>query len=101
MTNSEIVEELCKEKIVEDIATNIRVTSDFYDDFVQEMYTILLLYDNEKLNEIYKKNQIKFFASRICINNWQSKTSPFWTKYKKPLERQNKNIPLDKLAEKI
>ena len=87
--------------VVEDISRNIRVTSDFYDDFVQEMYLTLLTYDNEKLNEIFGKNQIKFFTSRICINNWNSKTSPFYCKYKRPLAHIDGNTDLTTLSNKI
>ena len=101
MTNAEIVNELYKDRVVENIAKNIRVTSDFYDDFVAEMYFILLEYDNDKLNEMYQNKQLKFFTARIALNNWNSKTSPFWTKYKKPLEHENKNVDLTRLSEKI
>lgn len=101
LTNTEIVEELLKDKVVEQVAKNIRVESDYYDDFVQDIYLILLDYDNEKLNEIYKKKQLNFFITRICLNNWNSKTSPFYTKYKKPEAHTNRNINLTKLSEKI
>lgn len=101
MTNQEIVEQLCKDKTVEQIAKNIRVTSDFFDDFVSEMYMILLTYDNDKLNEMYNNKQLKFFTARIAMNNWNSHTSPFWTKYKKPLEHENKNVTLERLADTI
>jgi len=100
-TNSEIVDALVKDELVETMAKNLRVDKDFYEDFVQEIYMILLTYDNKKLNEIYQKDQIKYFTARVCINNWQSSTSPFWTKYKKPLEHTNRNIDLTKLSEKI
>lgn len=101
MTNQEIVYCLSYSGVVEDISRNIRVTSEFYNDFVQEMYLTLLTYDNEKLNEIFSKNQIKFFTSRICINNWNSKTSPFYCKYKRPLTHIDGNSDLTKLSQKI
>ena len=101
MTNQEIVYCLSYSGLVEDIARNIRVTSDYYDDFVQEMYLTLLDYNNEKLNEIFGKNQIKFFATRVCLNNWNSKTSPFYCKYKRPLSHLDGNADLTKLSDKI
>lgn len=101
MTNQEIVYCLSYSGIVEDIAHNIKVTPDYYDDFVQDMYLTLLEYDNEKLNEIREKNQLKYFIARICLNNWNSKTSPFYCKYKRPLTHQNKNVDLTKLSDKI
>lgn len=101
MTNQEIVNEISKDKLVEEIAHNIRVTSDYYDDFVQETYQILLEYDNEKLSSIFEKNQMKFFIARICLNNWNSVTSPFYCKYKRPLTHIDGNISLEKISDKI
>lgn len=101
MTNQEIVYCLSFSGLVEDITRNIRVTSDYYDDFVQEMYTTLLEYDNKKLNEIFEKNQIKFFTARICLNNWNSKTSPFYCKYKRPLTHIDGNQDLTTLSNNI
>ena len=98
MTNQEIVNKLAEKRIIEDIAKNIQVSSDYYDDFVQDIYMTLLEYDNQKLNDIYEKNQIKFFIARICINNWNSKTSPFFCKYKRPLSHIDGNQNLDKLS---
>ncbi len=101
MTNQEIVYCLSYSGVVEDISRNIRVTSEFYDDFVQESYLTLLEYNNEKLEEIFKKNQIKYFVARICINNWNSRTSRFYTKYKKHLEHTDKNVDLGTLSNKL
>ena len=101
MTNQKIVEEITKDKLVEEIARNIRVTKGYYDDFVNDIYLTLLEYDNEKLNDIYEKNQIKFFIARICINNWNSKTSPFYCKYKRTLTHIDANADLTKLADII
>lgn len=101
MTNQEIAYCLSYSGLVEEISRNIKVTPDYYDDFVQEMYLTLLTYDNEKLNEIFGKNQIKFFTSRICINNWNSKTSPFYCKYKRPLTHIDGNTDLTTLSDKI
>lgn len=101
MTNQEIVYCLSYSGLVEDIARNIRVTSDYYDDFVQETYVTLLEYDNTKLNEIFDKKQIKYFVVRIMLNNWNSTTSPFYTKYKKYLEHTDMNADLNGLSYKV
>jgi len=101
MTNQEIVYSLSYSGLVEDIARNIRVTSDYYDDFVQETYVTLLEYDNTKLNEIFDKKQIKYFVVRIMLNNWNSTTSPFYCKYKRPLSHLDGNADLTKLSDKI
>lgn len=101
MTNQEIVYSLSYSGLVEDIARNIRVTSDYYDDFVQETYVTLLEYDNTKLNEIFDKKQIKYFVVRIMLNNWNSTTSPFYTKYKKYLEHIDMNADLNGLSDRV
>lgn len=101
MTNQEIVYSLSYSGLVEDIARNIRVTSDYYDDFVQETYVTLLEYDNTKLNEIFDKKQIKYFVVRIMLNNWNSTTSPFYTKYKKYLEHTDMNADLNGLSDRV
>ena len=87
--------------MVETISRNIRVTPDYYDDFVQEIYLMLLEYDNKKLDDIFQKNQIKYFTSRIAINNWCSSTSPFYCKYKRPLTHIDANADLLTLSDKI
>jgi hypothetical protein len=53
------------------------------DDFLQEMYMVLLEYKPEKIVEMYEKKQLKFFMVRIIQNQYNSKTSPFYRKYKK------------------
>lgn len=101
MTNQEIVYCLSYSGLVEDIARNIKVTPDYYDDFVQETYVTLLEYDNTKLNEIFDKKQIKYFVVRIMLNNWNSTTSPFYCRYKRPLSHIDGNADLTKLSDKI
>lgn len=101
MTNQEIVSCLSYSGLVEDIARNIKVTPDYYDDFVQETYVTVLEYDNTKLNEIFDKKQIKYFVVRIMLNNWNSTTSPFYCKYKRPLSHIDGNADLTKLSDKI
>lgn len=101
MTNQEIVECLALSGIVEDISNNIKVTKDYYDDFVQETYLTLLEYDNAKLRDIFSKNQIKFFIARICINQWNSKNSPFFYKYKRHSRFIDANADLITLSKNI
>lgn len=101
MTNNEIVECLVFSGVVEDISRNIKVTGDYYDDFVEETFLTLLEYDNQKLNDIFQKNQIKYFVARICLNNWNSKTSPFYWRYKRPRTMIDANSDLKTLSEKI
>ena len=73
MTVSSIVEELYKTNLITELCENIGVLPKDMDDFTQEIYLILLEYNEEKLIEIYNKNQLKFFIVRMLMKNclWQ------------------------------
>ena len=47
--------------------------------------TIVALYDSDKkkIEELIKKRQLIFWIARIMINQYHSKTSPFYKKYRK------------------
>lgn len=77
-----IVEKLARNRVVEDMIKNMNI-NDYPDDLAQEIYLILLEYDKEKIEDIYNKNQINFFISRIITNQAFSKNSPFYLNYKK------------------
>lgn len=77
-----IVEKLARDRVVEDMIKNMNI-NDYPDDLAQEIYLILLEYDKEKIEDIYNKNQINFFISRIITNQAFSKNSPFYLNYKK------------------
>lgn len=80
-------------KIVEEIARNMRVEKDYFDDLCQEVYYILLTgYTEEKLQEAIDKKQINFIITCILKNQWFSKTSPFYRQYKK---YKLKSTPID------
>lgn len=81
MTNNEIIEASSGD--VKSIIDNMVVEDRHKDDLFQELMLILLEYDNKKLSEIYKKGQIKFFASRILCNQYYSVHSFFYKTYKK------------------
>ena len=89
----EAVQQIGEKKIVEDIARNMRVEKDYYDDLCQEVYYILMTgYTEEKLQEAIDKKQINFIITCILKNQWFSKTSPFYRQYKK---YKMKSTPLD------
>lgn len=77
-----IVDRLARNRVVEDMIKNMNI-NDYPDDLAQEIYLILLEYDKEKIEDIYNKNQINFFISRIITNQAFSKNSPFYLNYKK------------------
>lgn len=92
------LEQIGNDKLVETIARNMRVDTDYFDDLCQEVYFILITgYTEEKLQEAIDKKQINFIITSIMKNQWYSKTSPFYRKYKK---YKLKSSPLDNKYDK-
>lgn len=81
-----MLNKIANERIVETICKNIGVSPKYMDDLVQEIYVILLEYDQDKLQEIYDKGQLNFWLTRIIKNQYCSTTSPFYKKYRKYYE---------------
>lgn len=79
----ETIEYITKHKLVEDIVRNIGVKNTLSGDLVQEVYIILMEYNQDKLKELLETNSINYFITRICINQYYSKTSPFYKMYRK------------------
>lgn len=91
------LEQIGNDKLVETIARNMRVDTDYFDDLCQEVYFILITgYTEEKLQEVIDKKQINFIITSIMKNQWFSKTSPFYRQYKKP---NLKKVPMEQYKE--
>ena len=90
-----IIEVLAKEKTVETLCTNMGVEQAYLDDLVQEIYLILLEYNEDKLIKMYERKQLKFFIVRIIMNQYFSKNSPFYKKYKLYDQRQDYNKKIE------
>ena len=74
---------IAKERLVEEIVSNIAKSSDdLLNDLSQEIYLDLLTKDEDKIVKLYESNQIRFFITKIVINNLHSKNSPYWCKIK-------------------
>jgi len=54
---------------------------DIFEDFFHDC--IIMLMEHPKYQELLDNDEIKFFYTRIVINNWRSKTSPTHKKYRK------------------
>lgn len=80
---NQIVSELCNDGVVEELCDNMNISPFYRDDLVQEIYCILLDYNEDKIVEMYEKKQLKFFIVRIIQNQYMSNNSPFFKKYKK------------------
>ena len=83
MTKNEVVNIIAKERMVETIVSNIAKSSDdLLNDLIQEIYLDLLQKDEDKIVKLYQSNQIRYFITRIVINNIHSKNSPYWCRIK-------------------
>lgn len=80
---SKIISELEEQGTVREICENMRVNKNDIDDFVQEIYMILLEYNKDKIIELYNKKQLRYFIVGIVSRQYNSCTSPFYKKYKK------------------
>lgn len=95
---NKVVEQIAKQKIVEEIVYNIAkdTTDEDLHDLVQDVFMTLLEKDEDWLDGIYDRGQIRYLISRIVTNNINSKTSRFYYNYKK---NKLKQISLDDYKE--
>ena len=99
MTKNEVVEIIAKEKVVEQIVSNIAKTSDdLLNDLVQEIYLDLLTKSEEKIVKLYETNQLRFFIVRMATNNLFSKNSPYYQTFKK---NANLTVDIDNFKDKL
>lgn len=90
-----IINELATNKVVEELCCNMGVEQAYLDDLVQEIYLILLEYNEDKLIKMYERKQLKFFIVRIIMNQYFSKNSPFYKKYKMYDQKQDYNKEIE------
>lgn len=99
MTKNEVVNIIAKEKVVEQIVSNIAKTnSDILNDLSQNIYIDLLMKDDEKIVNLYETNQLRFFIVKMAKNNLFSKNSPFYKTFKK---NANLTVDIDDLKDKL
>lgn len=99
MSKYNIIDEISKNKIVEEIVYNIGTRGDEdLKDLIQDIYINLLEKEDSLVETLYNTNQLKFYIIRMVVNNIHSKNSPFYTKYKK--DKINK-VNIEELYNKI
>ena len=99
MDKQEIIQEISKDKIVEEIVYNIGSKGDEdLKDLIQDIYINLLEKEDNLIETLYNTNQLKYFIIRMVVNNIHSKNSPYYTKYKK--NKINK-VKIEELYDKI
>ena len=99
MDKQEIIQEISKNKVVEEIVYNIGSKDDEdLKDLIQDIYINLLEKEDSLIETLYNENQLKYFIIRMVVNNIHSKNSPYYTKYKK--DKINK-VKIEELYDKI
>jgi len=77
----ELITKIAENKEYLAICRKITGGDPLYRDLFQETLLVLLEYDNQKIINIYRRGEIKFFITRIFIILYTKKTSPFNRKY--------------------
>ena len=81
--------------MLEDILKNFKIPENYHDDLLQEIYLILLQYSQEKIEQIFNNGDMKFFLVKIVKNQYFSRNSPFYSKYKKFNQLRDENISIN------
>lgn len=99
MDKYKIIDEISKNKLVEEVVYNIGDRGDEdLKDLIQDIYINLLEKEDNLIENLYSTNQLKYFIIRMVVNNIHSKNSPYYTKYKK--DKINK-VNIEELYDKI
>ena len=79
----DIVEELARSHTIEAVVCRVAHSplTDDLKDLSQMVYGIILDYDEERLNDLRDCGQLENFIARIVLNQFRSRTSPFYNIY--------------------
>ena len=87
MTNAQIINEIANNGLVEEIIQGVSYSkfenTENLKDLTQDIYLQLLQMRTDKLNDLYTKNQLRYWIARIVVNSIHAKTSPYFYTYKK------------------
>lgn len=86
----EIINKIIKERLVETcVQYRLNKCKSHYlkEELVQECYLWLMTYDIAKLNDAYENKHLSALITRYLINQFFSKTSDFYKRYKRWDER--------------
>lgn len=94
-TNAQIINEIANNGLVEEIIQGVSYSkfenTENIKDLAQDIYLQLLQMRTDKLNDLYKNKQLRYWIARIVVNSIHSKTSPYFYTYKKE-QMQSVNI---------
>ena len=96
MTNAQIINEIANNGLVEEIIQGVSYSkfenTENLKDLTQDIYLQLLQMRTDKINNLYTKNQLRYWIARIVVNSIHSKTSPYFYTYKK---EQMQSVSID------
>lgn len=85
MDKNQVIEELYKHKIIEQIVYQVGRGEDLQnlEDCIQDLYVALLEKPNKLIISMYENKEINFYIANMAVRQIRSKTSPYFQKYKK------------------
>ena len=89
MTKRDIIDRMARCHMVEDIVRNISgrdVLQASLCDLAQDVYCVILDYDTGKILHLWESGAMPFFVARIVMNQYNSRRSPYYYKYKRLLD---------------
>lgn len=81
MDRNLIIQELWQSKDVDDAIKKMHPI-EMQEDLKSELFLVVAELDENKLIELYKKNQLKFYMVRVMINMVRSSKSKFYKNYR-------------------
>lgn len=97
-TNAQIINEIANAQLIEEIIGGVSYSkfenTENIKDLTQDIYLQLLQMRTDKLNDLYIKNQLRYWIARIVVNSIHSKTSPYYYTYKK---EQMQSVSIDEI----
>lgn len=81
---SKIINDIAKERIVEEITEHIagRIGENERD-LIQDIYVYLLDLPDPKLKGMQERGEMRWYITRMILNQYNSNTSDFYKKYRK------------------
>ncbi|WP_406539147.1 hypothetical protein [Fibrobacter sp.] len=82
------IDKIAEERLVENVIDIMRITkreSRFdLDDLAQDIYISLIEKGEDFLSDLYsRRRELEYFVMRMIANNINSRTSPYYLKYKR------------------
>lgn len=84
ITKNKVVEKIFNSQEYEELLIKLVEREHLYkDDFKQELMIILLEMDDDFIINLWTNGRMKFFVTRLILNQIYSSSSPFYKKYRK------------------